>query len=187
MEQPPEFLLHREIVNSRLTFRPATPNRRGEFIAWACAGGIAVVLAILTIFGGRAPLLVVLLMIFFSWAGGMISFGNWLDARTQVVVTPTAISYTSPLRKVRLTWRQVEQLRVVPATSGRRLTVVGSRKYFNLRLGQEVGGRLGKKLSIGFPEGERLAKIVIGMSRLSRPVWRGHAWVCARAAEPDGG
>jgi hypothetical protein len=160
-------------------FRAAPANRRSEALAWVLGLGFAVVALVGLWRGEGLTRFSAELAAFFGAIGLWISFGNWIDRRTAVEVSGAGIRYRSPLRNIALDWQDVDELWALPSGSSWRIVVRGRDVRFGFRTSSEL--RVGKRfVQIGFPEGERLAGLIRGLSGLSGPVGSNDGWVCTR-------
>jgi hypothetical protein len=157
-------------MNDLLTqeFRPEPIPRRGELIAWACTLLLAGAWYWLARSGQGVhptiPLLTVpMLLVAFS-----ISLGNWMDRVTLLRLNGKSIDFRNGLRNVRLSWDEIQQVRVSPAPWGKRIEVVGEQAHFRfytlgeIRLGSQVKGRT------GFAAGEQILTLILERGRLHR-------------------
>jgi hypothetical protein len=110
----------------------------------------------------------------------MISFGNWLEMRTSISVSSSGIHYQSPIRRVHLTWENVDCLGALKSRLGWRVLVEGEGGRFNFRTGGRIAiGSLEAPLT-GYPDGERLASIIRGMAGLAAPTLEEGIWLSGR-------
>jgi hypothetical protein len=137
-------------------------------------------MAVLVILWRGAPVSIfaIVLLLFFLLASSLISYGNWMDAHLEIQTTSQHVFYRSPLRKVRLAWDAIVEMRVVGAGRGWRVGVMGYEGYFTFRTASEMGARSGQSMRIGIEGGERLATQIRIKARLGIPVRDGDMWVC---------
>lgn len=179
-DQYPVFLDEDDILSSEETFRPLTPNRRGEFIAWSCAVVVAIVSGAIFWQSGRISSLTIFLLFFFCFSALLISFGNWMESHTLITLSSEQVFYRSPVRKVTLGLKDIEELWVSYTGRGWRVAIRGTGGFFAYRTAARLGRRGNQVVSIGIEEGERLAGLMRSMARLSSPVLDGDTWFCRR-------
>jgi len=68
-------------------------------------------------------------MLLFS--GVSISLGNWMDRRTVIHIDAEGVGYENGLRKTRLTWDAIREVRSAPARWGTSIQVIGAQSYFS--------------------------------------------------------
>jgi hypothetical protein len=179
-DQYPFFLDEDNILFSEETFRPSPPNRRGEFIAWCCAIVVGLVSGALFWQSGRISSLAIFLLVFFSLSAVLISFGNWMESQTLITLSMEQVVYRSPVRKVTLAFKDIDELWVSYTGRGWRVAIRGEGGFFTYRSAARLGGRSDQVVSIGIEQGERLASLMRSMAQLSSPVLDGEAWICHR-------
>jgi len=164
--------------------RPTPASRRGEALAWACAGLAALGTISLALRAGQLSGLGVGLTVVLLIAAGLISFGNWLDRHTQIELGEEQVVYHSPLRQVALAYDDICQLTVTSLRGSWRVGVVGAISGFSFRTGTklEFGGM--DSLSYGFEHGEGLAAALRQLAGLEPAERHGEQWVSRR---PDPG
>ncbi len=135
-------------------FRPRILPRTGEAIAW---GLTALLLAVRWLLLQRYGLIanslewMFLLMLAVSL---LISFSNWMERRTRLVLDEEGITFRNGLRNVTLRWPEIRRIRVLPASlgDGKTVMVMGEKTYFRFdTLGRARGG--GRKGGVGVAEG----------------------------------
>ncbi len=164
------------------TFHPAEPNRRGERAAWLLTLAVIAVAGFAAWRTGRLPPLSMFFAFFFGAAAILISLGNWMDVNTRIEVDEAGLRYRSPVRQVRLGWGEVEEVYAMPAGQGWRVTVSGAGHSFGLRTASELTFAGWGNLAYGFPQGERLVRLILGQAGLAEPVAQDRGWVCRRRA-----
>jgi hypothetical protein len=181
MDQPPDFLrLEVRLETTQECYRPAGGGRRGEIVAWVCSLLMVGLVALLMSRQGKVSALVMVLLVFFSGAAALVSFGNWMERHTQIVLDAAGVKYSSPLRRTAMAWGTVESLWLLPLGRGWR-TVVRSRDgLFHFRTPPPVSSIPSGGLTIGFPRGERLTGLIRSLGRLTDLNRNGEAWVCTR-------
>lgn len=181
MDKAPQFLVGTlPKIQGEEAFQPAKPNRRGEILAWTCCFTLAVTAVVQAKVTAGFPYTAVALLAFFFLAGATTSFGNWLERRTSVLITPEGVTYASPIRNVSLAWEKVDSLAALPAGQGWRLVVQGAGRLFQFRTPVPPGEGGREAVPIGFPDGERMAGLIRSCARLSAPMEEEEAWVCRK-------
>jgi len=182
IDQYPGFLDSDDILSSEETFRPLPPNRRGEFIAWSCAVVVGLVSGALFWQSGHISSLAIFLLFFFSLSAVLISFGNWMESHTLIYLSSEQVAYRSPVRKVTMALKDIDELWVSYTVRGWRVAIRGEGGFFTYRSAARLGGRFDQVVSIGIEQGERLAGLIRSMSQLSSPVNDGGAWLCRKVS-----
>ena len=153
----------------RGTFRPLVGSRRGEAYAWGLAGALALTAAITAWQLGTVPWFLWLLLGFFLGSALLSTFSNWVDSRTVLVLSNQGLVFRNGLRHVRLSWSEVESLRVLTDRWGKRVQVSGKDgQHFAFRTLAEVEIHAGQPQKLfGFAEGERLAEAIVQAAGLT--------------------
>lgn len=181
MKTAPQFLQEpAPSASLQAVHRPAQSSRRGELIAWLCTAGAGAGTYLLSLQAGRVPAVGVGLTAFFLLAGGMISFGQWVDRGTTLVLDNQAVAYRSPLRRVELRWIEVQQLWAVEVGSGWRVGVGGETEGFAFRTQATVGLSSMGSMAVGFAKGEQLAATIRNRAGLGPAEWQDGHWICRR-------
>ena len=131
-------------------FAPRELDRYGERLAWS----LAVALAALAIFlFWRRGVWIGSLIVIFSVcivAAILISYGNWMERRTEIQLMEQAVVYRNPLRELLVEWASVKAVYIYPRGDGWRVIVEGDRTVREKRfrkwspfffLGREVSGK----------------------------------------------
>lgn len=181
MENPPEFLLKRETIQSERSFLSGSTSRKGEIIAWGSAVAVGLPLAVFYFTTREVQCLTAGLFVFFISAAVLITFGLWADARTFARVTPQNLHYKSPFRSVNLTWDQVDEVRAADAGAVWRVVVIGANRYFRLRVLREEDSSESKRRFLVFPQADQLIRIICGMAKLRNPRLIEDEWICSRS------
>lgn len=149
-------------------FHPERFSRRGEFTAWSLTvlafGGWAFILWR----GGQASLPYSLLSFFVLLAALAISLTNWMDRRTTLRLDANGVQFENGLRRVRLSWQEIQQVQVFPSRLGRQVRVYGKQSFFSFRTLGEVSLRGEVRSRLGFVEGERILRHILEQSGLQR-------------------
>ena len=161
-------------------FRPERFSRRGEITAWG--------LTILSLLGWISlsardipiPWLFSALTIFILIAALATSLSNWSDSHTLLRLENDGVVFENGLRRVHLTWGEIQKVQIFPSNMGDQVRVSGERTYFLFRLLGEVSLRGQVRGRIGFPEGERILSYIIQEASLKRVEQPGNKYYYAR-------
>ena len=148
-------------------YKPELLQRKGEMIAWILAFLVSAAWAVLRWRGLPINPALTILAAVLLLAALSISLGNWMDRKTTLRYDQNGIKFTNGLRRVRLTWDEVEQIRVAPSQWGKKVHVIGVQSYFSFRTLGEVKVQNEVKGQMGFKEGERILKEILALSGLN--------------------
>jgi hypothetical protein len=148
-------------------FRPELLSRRGEITAWGLTLLLGIVATLLnrqgvSVFPAAAILEVILLV-----SALIISLNNWVDRRTVIRLDSEGIYFENGLRRVRFAWNEVRQVRVYLSELGKKIIVYGPRTYFTFHTLGEVKLRGEVRGRMGFPQGERILRLILEAGGLS--------------------
>jgi len=183
MEQPPAFLTSPLKLSAEETYQPTQIPRRGGVIAWIATVLIAIAAFVLYYQSGHFPCLTILLFIFFLLAAIMITFNHWVDSKTIIRITPSQISYQSPFRQFLQTWDQITDVKAIQAGHSWRIWVNGNKSFFSTRVGTEQISESRPEKILELPHGERLLRLICGMSNLSEIEKIEEGWRCRRTTQ----
>ncbi len=153
--------------------------RKGEYTAWA----LTIVAALgLYFLSQREPLpywawFFVALMAFSAVS---ISLGNWMDRKTFIRLEAGGVVFENGLRKTRLDWVAIKEVRTAPARWGVSVQVLGERAHFAfstlgvMKFQGEVRGRT------GFAEGQHILDEIIRSAGLTSMSQNGQFSVYSR-------
>lgn len=174
----PDFLQFEHEFTSGETFRPSPPLRGTERLVWYGVGIVAAYILFVFTRTGELSFLMILFLVALLFIVSVISFGNWIDRSTAIVIDPATVHFHSPLRDILFRFDQIESLWAIPAVGGWRIRVRGSGRYFQFRTLSVLRKREEGDLRLGIEGGERLAGTIRSRAGLSAPVEEGGAWVC---------
>jgi hypothetical protein len=177
----PEFLSDEPLPAPDAEFRPEQ-DRRGEWVAWAGALAAALVMALQTELVGEASAFVITLFVVVIVAAFLITYANWMERNTSIVLTPGGVRYASPLRKTEMRWSQIDEIWLAPARSAWRVSVVGQAGQFNFQTLLTMESIAGKA-RMGIPGGKQLAAHIIRKSGLVHPRHEDGIWIWERQPE----
>ncbi len=147
-------------------YRPELIPRRGELTAWIATGLLGITFVILFLSHQRANWLVIGLFVFIFLLALVISLGNWMDRRTMIRIDPHAIEYQNGLRRVRLPWVEIQEVRAFPAAWGKRVQVRGRQNFFIFHTLGEVRHKGELKGRMGFEAGDEILRQIVLKSNL---------------------
>ena len=146
-------------------FRPELLSRRGEWTAWILTLAASVGMWLLSR-NGYIPAWAWIFFTFLLFSGLSISLGNWLDRCTVIRLEAGGIQFENGLRHVRLGWREVQKLAVLPTRWGKSVQVIGVESHFGFKMLGEVQFRGEVRGRTGFPDGREF-----WISSCVRPDW----------------
>jgi hypothetical protein len=161
-------------------YRPELIPRRGEIIAWTGVLMVGLVWLLLALTNQRVVFVIPALFVILCLSALLISLGNWIDRRTVMRMDEQGIEYKNGLRKVRLAWLEIEEVRVVPSRWGNRVQVSSQRNTFafhtlgEVRMHGELKGRM------GFAMGEEILRQLVLKSGLQIVDRQGEGYYYAR-------
>jgi len=161
-------------------YRPELLSRRGELVAWGLALLVAVTWLGLLLSGRRASLALPLLAAILFFSAASISMGNWMDRHTFLVVEAGGVRFENGLRRIRLEWQEIGEVRVFPATWGNKVQVFGERLYFDFHTLGEVKYKGEVRGKTGFAKGEEIMRQIILNSGLEIVDHLGEGYYYAR-------
>lgn len=142
-------------------YQPELIPRRGEWVAWACTGLSLASALILRLAGQDLPWTLLLLILMLLLASSLISLGNWVDRSTRLTIGPDGVEFENGLRRIRLAWGDVREVRVFPSQMGDKIQVLGEKDYFQFRTLGEVHLRGELKGRMGFAAGDSILRTLV--------------------------
>jgi len=156
------------VINTAQEFHPVLTNRNGEALAWLAALGLGAAAIALRGQGGVWIGSLPYLAIFVGLIAASISLSNWMDRRTVLRLDAQGVFFTNGLRRVSLTWDQIDQISIFSGALGKRVQVVGGVQHFEFRYLSEVevlGSTPGR---LGFPDGVTILATILRETGLQR-------------------
>jgi hypothetical protein len=141
-------------------FRPELLTRRGEWTAWALALAASAGMWFLNR-SGYIPAWAWIFWAFLFFSGLSISLGNWLDRNTAIWLEADGIRFENGLRRVRLSWREVQKVAVLPARWGKAVQVSGEKSHFGFKTLGEVQFQGEVRGRTGFPDGQAILDVIL--------------------------
>ena len=149
-------------------YHPELLPRRGEAVSWTLAILAGIFLLVFQFLLIPIPVWMILIFFLFLFSALIISLGNWMDRSTVLWFTYNEIGYKDGIRKIQLTWGELDRVEVYSSTFGEKVSVIGQARRFNFRLMGEVKLRGETKGRLGFKDGEMILKTILEKSRLFR-------------------
>ncbi|MFN2149475.1 MAG: hypothetical protein ACK2T2_13900 [Anaerolineales bacterium] len=183
-DHAPEWFAADVHVPREGNFTPRALDRYGERLAWS----LAVALAALTIFlFWRQGVWIASLIVIFSLclvAALLISYGNWMERRTEIWITKEGVRYQNPLRQILVKWESIMAVNIYPRGDGWRVIVEGQEANFSFQTLTTLNLGWGRQVETGIVEGESLAADIAGFAGLEPPVEDREGWVRRRKTAP---
>ncbi len=142
-------------------FRPELAPRTGERNAWILAFLMVILWLIFRLTAWKLPFTGEVFVIFTLGAALLISFGNWVERKTVLVLTSRGVRFENGLRKVSLAWKEIEEVRVRPAVWGKRVQVRGKGTRFDFHTLGEVKYKGAVQAKTGFAQGEEIVRQIV--------------------------
>ncbi len=161
-------------------FQPECFSRRGEVTAWGLALLACLAWGWVSARGFATPTTLKFIAGFCLLAGLAISLTNWMDRRTHLRLDQTGVAFENGLRRVRLAWDDVREMRVFPSNLGDQVRVMGERTFFMFRTLGEAGMGSRPSVRMGFAQGERIAALIRQKAGLTHVRQTGSAYYYLR-------
>jgi hypothetical protein len=155
-----------ELIEDPEVFHPELLPRKGEMIAWGLTLLVGAAWLILVWQGLKINLALPILAVILFLSALSVSLGNWMDRNTVLQLGREGVKYQNGLRRVRLSWDEVEQVRINPSQWGKKIHVIGPQSYFSFRTLGEVKVQGEIKGRMGFTDGETILKQILAYSAL---------------------
>lgn len=181
MPGPPEFLQSSPAPPLPKRYLPLPASRRGEGLAWLCALGSAAASGGMVLRLGTLPGAAMAISLFFFFAAGLISFGNWMERNTSIVARPGSLAYHNPLRSLELTWEAIRSLSALPSSRGWRIAVYADGSGFTFRTESSLSFGAFGQMAHGIREGKELAALICKLGCLGALSKDDRAWHCRKA------
>lgn len=107
------------------------------------------------------PFTVNVLVIFTLSAAALISFSNWVERRTLLALSSQGVRFENGLRKVRLDWKDIAEVRLRPAMWGKHVQVRGKGTRFDFYTLGEVRYKGAVQAKTGFAQGEEIVRQIV--------------------------
>jgi len=166
--------------NETREFHPELVPRRGEINAWAFATLTAIGVLILQT-TQRVPSWAWIFLGFLVFSAVSISLGNFIDRKSFIMMEKDGIHFENGLRSVKLNWREVQKVAVLPSRWGKNVQVVGEKAHFGFKTLGEVRFQGEVRGRTGFVEGEEILKTILHNANLQLVEQKDKAYYYARA------
>ena len=149
-------------------FYPVLTPRTGEGLAWLATLGLGA--AAITLRGqskllvGALPYVAVLV----GLIAASISLSNWMDRRTVLRLDDQGVFFTNGLRRVSLSYSQIDRIIVFSGALGKRVQVIGGVQHFEFRYLSEVEVLGSSPGRLGFPDGVTILATMLRESGVQR-------------------
>lgn len=148
------------------TYRPELLPRQGEVNAWLFAVLSGLALGILH-FQGVVPVFSWIFVIFLLVSAISISFGNWMDRHTTLQLSEEGIAFQNGLRRVRLSWGNIQEIRILPARFGEQIHIIGEKAHFSFNTLGELQFKGETRAKVGFAQGQEILASILKASGLT--------------------
>ena len=153
-------------LSAEQIFQPVQLSRRGEITAWVLALITFITLLFVWVRMGGLPLFSALIPGFFLLSAMSISLGNWMDRKTSIGLDADGVSFQNGLRKVRLSWDEIQEVSVHTHRFGDKVYLTGENTRFGFRMMGTVRLKGEVKGEMGFAEGEAILSSILERSGL---------------------
>lgn len=153
-------------------FHPEKMSRRSEIILWALTLVTLAVLVILKVIGSELSGWNLAFAGFMLLTAGSISFGNWMDRKTVLILGPEGLSFRNGLRAIQLDWDQVQAIQVIPTQWGDQAIVSGAETRFSFRTLSEISRKGEVRSRMGFAQGVFIIEQIVkhgGLTKIDQP------------------
>jgi len=161
-------------------FRPELLSRRGERTAWALALAAGLGMWFLNR-SGHIPTWAWIFWVFLLFSGVSITLGNWLDRKTIIWLETDGVRFENGLRRVRLSWEEVQKVAVLPARWGKSVQVIGEKSHFGFKTLGEVQFQGELRGRTGFPGGQVILDVILRETGLELVEESNNAYYYARS------
>jgi hypothetical protein len=154
--------------NELQVFKPELVSRRSELIAWITAVLVNGTWIVLLILGQPLSFWLLILGIPLIIIAFGMSLSNWMDRHTFLELGLEGVTFNNGLRSLKLTWPEIQEVRVLPAQWGQKVQVFGEKSYFafqTLGVVKANGRVLGRT---GFADGERALTQILDKAELRK-------------------
>ena len=178
MKQHPAFLKAFTEFEAKKTYRLITLNRSGERVAWLLVLTLVILDAALFSRLGSISWTALIFTIIFLLAALASSFSNWLERNTKISVSESDLVHQTPIRRVEITWREIDSLRLTRRGAGWYGIVVGDQRVITFQTPTTIKGPFGREARTGVESGEQLAAMIARQANLVELELEGDVWVC---------
>ena len=135
-------------------------SRQGEIIAWM----LFIFLALVTVFlSSRTGLNTWYLIfdLFFLLSAILVSFGNYVNRSTRMVLTEDNIKFFNGIRKIQMAWEQIDEVLEVPSRMGPKIWIIGNGKRIAFQKNSVIKWKEEIRDRIGFEESDEIMDIIM--------------------------
>lgn len=160
--------------------RPISSGRQSELLAWLSAMGAFLGTAFLYWRSGELSGLAVGASLLFLFLAAVVSFGNWVERGTVLLVSEEGVAFRSPLRQAEFEWGQIMEMRLRRSNRAWRVAVEGDYRSFHFQSqgSLEFGGF--DEMAVGMPAGAAIAALIRQQAHLNEVTQQGQDWVFRR-------
>jgi hypothetical protein len=153
------------LESEKREFRPELISRRGEWTAWALALAASLGMWFLSR-SGYIPAWAWIFWAFLLFSGVSISLGNWIDRHSLIELQANGICFENGLRRVQLSWNEVQKVAVLPARWGKMVQVIGEKAHFGFKTFGEVQFQGEVRGKTGFADGKTILDVIFREANL---------------------
>jgi hypothetical protein len=164
-------------IREAKVYRSLPISPYGEIVAWVFALILTCLLGFQTRKLGSLPFWPSIFTLLTLLLALGIRFSRWLEANTSIVLEPTFIRYTSPLRKYEFRWKEIRKLIVSPAGNGWWIFVFSELEKFRFQTATRLKGMYGREVHTGFLESSEIVEQILRNTDLGAPDFDGSSWI----------
>jgi hypothetical protein len=97
-----------------------------------------------------------------------------------ITVSDSGLVHQTPIRRVEMTWREIDSLRLTRRGAGWYVMVVGDQRVFTFQTPTTMKGPIGREAKTGIESGEKLAAMITRQADLVKLELEGDVWMCRR-------
>jgi hypothetical protein len=167
-------------MSENKTYKPELLSRQAEITAWALSAAAGLGLYLLSL---RAipPYWAWFLFAILVFSAASISFGNWMDSKTFIRIEADGVLYENGLRRARLNWDAILEVRVAPARWGTSVQVIGVGAHFAFSTLGEMKFQGQSRGRTGFVDGNEILDAIISSAALTQTSRNGQFLTYSRA------
>lgn len=161
------------------TYTPELLPRRGEITAWSLAAATALGLYFLSL-RQPVPFWVWFFCAFLTISAASISLGNWMDRKTFIRLEPGVVVFENGLRKSRLEWDAIREVRAATMVWGTSVHVIGLQSHFSFSTLAEMKFQGQVRGRSGFVQGQAILDEIIRSAGLTKMTCTGQLLTYSR-------
>jgi hypothetical protein len=115
---------------------------------------------------GLGRFFTILLVGFFTISAVLISFGNWMERHTSLMLSDTGIEFLNGVRRIQIGWKEITEVRIHPSGKGSKVVVYGEQGYISFQTLVEVASDGIVKERFGFEKGEEILEMILHRANL---------------------